>query len=82
MILESIIHCIISCYHAVVVRLSELYHFVMIKYITLVKYVLEKLVVCCIFSRFQDFKEDSSICNKYMNSQIALLVSKYHGVMA
>ena len=29
-----------------------------------------------------DFKEDSSICKKYMNSQIALLVSKYHGVMA
>jgi len=29
-----------------------------------------------------DFKKDSSICNKYMNSQIALRVSKYHGVMA
>ena len=29
-----------------------------------------------------DFKEDSPICNKYMNSQIALRVSKYHGVMA
>ena len=28
-----------------------------------------------------DFKKDSSICNKYMNSQIALRVSKYHGVM-
>ena len=29
-----------------------------------------------------DFKEDSLICNKYMNSKIALRVSKYHGVMA
>jgi hypothetical protein len=43
---------------AVVVWVSVLYHFVMIKYITLVKYVLEKLVVCCIFSRFQGGQSD------------------------
>ena len=43
-------HCIISCCRR---QESVLYHFVMIKYITLVKYVLEKLVVCCIFCRFQ-----------------------------
>ena len=34
---------------AVVVWVSVLYHFVMIKYITLVKYMLEKLVVCCTY---------------------------------
>ena len=59
MILESII--VSRLYHimlAVVVWVSVLYHFVMIKYITLVKYVLEKLVVCCIFSRFQGGQSD------------------------
>ena len=63
----------VSLYHiSCCRRLSVLYHFVMIKYITLVKYVLEKLVVCCTYVYSADFKEDSSICNKYMNSQIAL----------
>ena len=58
---SMILECIILYY--AVGRLSSvpwsvLYHFV-IRYITLVKYVLEKLVVCCtIFSRFQEGQFD------------------------